>query len=391
MNNPENIYSPNWLQQLQWVLFGGSLIAAVVAFVVEGHEYLIGSLLLAFCTLVIGAWCLTRKPPLIWMVGIVCLAMVSLGWTTGDPESALFQLIIVSAIVGWRMERLRTSLLLLVLLAITPPVGSLGAPEDSSWGWWNWSMGVLIIWSFGRVIHILEQTLHQLTEARSQLIHSAAREERLRISRDVHDMVGHSLTAILLNIRAAQRALASERSDPDEAERALIDAEQIGVAGIADVRAMWIGLQQDPIVQTNTDTAQEMSTEDALLSLPDGQAVMKLLSVQEQISVCHNGDVAALKGPSALALYRVLQECITNILKHAVDKSAAIQLDVNQERILLQSSNPLAGEPSGTVPFSEQTIGLISMRERVTSLGGTFVAGEEDGRWQVRCKIPRHD
>ena len=163
MNNPANNYSPSWLQQLQWVLFGGSLIAAVVAFVVEGHEYLIGSLLLAFCTLVIGAWCLTRKPALIWMVGIVCLAMVSLGWTTGDPESALFQLIIVSAIVGWRMERLRTSLLLLVLLAITPPVGSLGAPEDSSWGWWNWSMGVLIIWSFGRVIHILEQTLHQLT------------------------------------------------------------------------------------------------------------------------------------------------------------------------------------------------------------------------------------
>ena len=159
----------------------------------------------------------------------------------------------------------------------------------------------------------------------------------------MHDMVGHSLTAILLNIRAAQRALTSHRADPDEAERALIDAEQIGVAGIADVRAMWVGLQQEPIVQTNPGTAQEMSTEDALLSLPDGEAVMKLLSVQEQISVCHNGDVAALKGPSALALYRVLQECITNILKHAVDKSASIQLDVNGDSILLQSSNLLLG------------------------------------------------
>jgi len=385
MDKTLKTHSLHWLPQLNWILFGSSLLAAVVAFVVEGHEYLLGSVLLAISTLVICTWCLTQKPSLNWSVAIVCVAMVALGWTSGDPESALFQLVLMSAVVGFSVHELRPSLALLLFLVLTPPFGNLLAHEDRSWGWWNWSMGVLIIWSFGRVILLLEQTLLELTDARSKLVDSAAREERLPISRDVHDMVGHSLTAILLNIRAASQALASDSNDYEEAKSALTDAERIGVAGIADVRAMWIGLRQEPS-ENNT----ELRADESLTSIPDGEAVLQLLSEHEQIKVTTKGDVATLTGPTALTLYRILQECITNILKYASVGSASITLNVNQDDVELLSNNNLSAGSTSPVPLSEKTIGLISMRERVTSLGGTFFAGVENDQWRIACRIPRN-
>ena len=308
----------------KWLLIGGSLFSAVVAFVAEGPFSYTVFLLLGVCVAVICCWGLTGKPSLYWCVAVVFVALLSLGWSVGEPVSAMFQAVMICAAVGWRIERLSHSLLLLLPLMLISLLVSVGSMADGDW--WNWSVGCLIVWSLGRVIQLLEQTMHELTEARSQLINSAAKEERLRISRDVHDMVGHSLTAMLLNIRAAQRALST---DSKEAALALADAEKIGSVGMKDIRTVLVAIHTDP--QMVVDDSE------ALSSIPDSESVVRLLARQEHISVSTSGDVASLPGPLALAIYRILQECITNISKHSAENTASIVLHINKDEVHLTS------------------------------------------------------
>ncbi len=128
-----------------------------------------------------------------------------------------------------------------------------------------------------------------------------------------------------------------------------------------------------------------------LSSLPNGAAVAQLLKQQKNITVSTSGEVSALQGPLAVALYRILQECITNISKYAPADTATITLNVGATDISLSSQNTLPAGASVQPVLSGKTLGLISMRERVTSLGGVFTAGAEGHLWKVSCKLPRHD
>ena len=368
-----------WLQQPQWLFVGGSLLAAAVALIAEGPGSYIGLLLVTVCVAAISLWSLCGKPSLYWVVVIVAAALLLLGWSVEEPEPALFQSVLIATAVGWRIEHFYRSVSLLLLLAAVPLLGSIGALE-ADWAWWNWSVGTVLTWSLGRVIRLLDQTLDQLTEARSRLIDSAAREERLRISRDVHDLVGHSLTAMLLNIRAARRALKTDSEETRQAQQALHDAEQVGTSGIADIRAALIDIR--------TDVDQNKHSQELLASLPDGETVLQLLQRQEHIEITTKGPIATLSGPIAVAVYRVLQECITNISRHAAPGSALISLCLDTNEVEICAENPLRERDWMNPAISEKTLGLIGMRERVTSLGGTFTAGLVDGQWRVHCRIP---
>lgn len=371
--------SHHWFTHSHRWFVGGSFIAAVVALMAEGPGDFIGLALVCVCVLTICAWSLFNKPNLYWAVSIIFIALLILGWTVEEPEPALFQSILITAAVGWRIDRLSISLTMLAALLLLPWLGSMG-PNHAEWGWWNWSVGTAFTWSLGRVIRLLEQTLTALTDARAQLIDSAAREERLRISRDVHDLVGHSLTAMLLNIRAAQRVL---DSDKDVAQQALTDAERVGTTGISEIRSALVELRDQP----NSDTAHAEQRS----SLPDGAAILALLNQQSHIDVSTSGEIASLTGPLAVTVYRLLQECITNCSKHASPGSASITLILASNELTLSSRNTLCTNNRTSPSISDKTLGLISMRERVNSLGGTFSAGIEKNHWQVQCWIPRHD
>lgn len=366
------------LNQPQWFFVGGSLISAAVALIAEGPGDYIGLALLTICVAVVCSWSLSGKPSLYWTIAIVVTALLILGWTVEDPEPALFQSILITAAVGWRVENLAKSLLLLMFLTLVPLLASLGQGE-SHWGWWNWSAGTVLTWSLGRVIRLLDLTLKELTDARAQLIDSAAREERLRISRDVHDLVGHSLTAMLLNIRAALRAL---DNDHEETRQALTDAEHIGTTGMADIRTALVDLRSDSLLTTER--------EEAFSSLPDGDAILRLLEQQTRIEVTMHGDIQQLNGPLAVAIHRILQECITNCSKYALRDTASIVLDVQSNEVILTADNAFAANHVKRLPQSAHSIGLISMRERVTSLGGSFSSGAIGNRWQINCRIPRY-
>lgn len=370
-----------WLGKSHWLFISFSLIAAVVAILAEGPGQYVGLTLLGICIVVISSWSLIGKPTLYWTIAIVTSAILTIGWTVEEPEPVLFQSILITAAVAWQIERLSHSVALLLLLASVPFLATLG-PNEAHWAWWNWSVGTLFMWSLGRVIRLLENTLQELTNARAQLIDitskNSAREERLRISRDVHDLVGHSLTAMLLNIRAAQRLMDASNSN---AQNALLDAERVGTMGIADIRTALVDLRSDPSYKSNAS--------ETLSSLPDGETVLSLLDQQEHICVTKSGEVSALKGPLAIVVYRILQECITNILKYALKNSAKINLEITADEVILTAENRMDLINVSAFP-DHKTLGLISMRERATSLGGTFSAGADRNIWTVDCRLPRH-
>ena len=185
---------------------------------------------------------------------------------------------------------------------------------------------------------------------------------------------------MLLNIRAAQRTM---DSDKQLARQALADAERVGTTGISEIRTVLVDLRN----AHREDPAQAES----LASLPDGESILRLLHEQSHIRVSHSGEIESLTGPIAISVYRLLQECITNCSKYASPGSAVISLEVEPKEILLSSSNDLLAGNKTPPSLSDRTLGLISMRERVSSLGGTFNAGVEGTQWTVYCQIPRHD
>jgi len=96
MTNPVDNDIRTWLKQPQPLFIGGSLIAAVSAVLAEGAGHSLGYVLLGLCVAVNCSWTMTGRPTLVQAVVIMTIAMVALGWTADDPESALFQPVLVS-------------------------------------------------------------------------------------------------------------------------------------------------------------------------------------------------------------------------------------------------------------------------------------------------------
>lgn|GEM_PF-2692783 len=315
---------PRWLQQPERLFVGGSVATAVLALAAECCGSPLEMLLLAANVTIISLWITCDRPGLTTAVVMVTLITIAFAWLGGTPEPALFQPILLATGVGWRMRDLGRSLTCAAALALVPLVGDLGPGAD--WGWWNWSIGAVFAWSLGRIIRNLEATHAKLAAARASLVASAARDERRRIARDVHDLVGHSLTAMLLNVRAARQALGA---DPETTASALDDAVRIGTAGLADIRASMPALR-------DFETAD--GDDQRLQALPDGRSLLALLAECSDMATTVRGDVESLRGPVAVATFRIVQECLTNIVRHARPGTASLSLEVHDRAVRLVHS-----------------------------------------------------
>jgi signal transduction histidine kinase len=201
---------------------------------------------------------------------------------------------------------------------------------------------------------------------RRELVHA----ERLRIARDLHDTVGHGIGAITVQAGAGRLAVAA--GSPDDATRALAAIEDAGRAVLRDVRWM-VGLlreDQDRFGLTDigglVDTAQRAG-----------------LAVTMQSS----GDLTTVPAAMGEAAYRIVQEAITNVLRHSAAGAAQILLTVDDGRADLRVHDP--GPPAADTTGGGH--GLPGIRERAAALGGRVAAGPDSdlGGWTVRVSLPR--
>jgi signal transduction histidine kinase len=213
-------------------------------------------------------------------------------------------------------------------------------------------------------------------QARAEAQERATLAERDRIAREIHDLVAHSLSVTMLQVTAARRIL-DDLPDPNddisEAVDALTDAERIGRQAMADIRQTVSGLAE-------AGPRRPLPTADDLPVL-----VGEFRAAGQSIDLAVSGDLSRLSGPVGLGLYRVAQESLANVAKHATDTAAEVELEVTARQARLTVRNPVTGV---RLPADNLGSGLAGMRARIEQLGGRLTAGRGGESWVVQAVVP---
>ncbi|MFB6978708.1 sensor histidine kinase [Streptomyces scopuliridis] len=210
----------------------------------------------------------------------------------------------------------------------------------------------------------------------------AVAAERARMARELHDMVANHLSAIAIHSTAAL-SLDDARTSRD----ALGVIRENSVEGLAEMRRL-IGLLRESDDTGAVSAAPTLRALDTLLeqARTNGASSGLRFTLDDR-----RGEGAALPTPIDLAAYRIIQESLTNALKHAVQGTVTVELDGSERALTVRVRSPFGDRPGPRAPGSGA--GLIGMRERVELLDGAFEAGPvtaaDGGKiWLVRAELP---
>ncbi|MFD7710568.1 sensor histidine kinase [Streptomyces sp. NPDC059785] len=209
-------------------------------------------------------------------------------------------------------------------------------------------------------------------------IANAVQADRTRIARDLHDVVGHEVSLMLLQAAGAARIM---RTDPDRAETALARVEALGQQAIIELRRM-LGL---------LSLGEECTAMHRLSDPHNLHALVERTRTDTfQVSLVCTGDPAPLPPEVDLCAYRVVQEALTNAIRHA-DQCHPVRVTVawHPAELEIQVSNRVSQDDGTSVPRHSAGWGLIGMRERVAAVGGCCRAGlQADGHFRVSASFP---
>ncbi len=244
-------------------------------------------------------------------------------------------------------------------------------------GWAPWTAGVTVALFAAALIQRQLVLVDQLRAAQAGLAERSRAEERNRIARELHDVIAHSLTVSLLHVTSARLAV---EHDPADAARALAEAERLGRESLAEVRAT-IGLVRPQA----GDAASPDGIAPPVPGLDQvGRLVAQLRETGADIGLTIDGDTTALPATTGSAVYRIVQEALTNAIRHAPGRAVTVRVAVagGQVEVAVDSAGPpaLAGAGLG--------LGLVSMRERAQAVGGTCTAGPGGTGWLVHAVLP---
>jgi signal transduction histidine kinase len=237
-------------------------------------------------------------------------------------------------------------------------------------GWGAWTVGVTFTVLAALLIRHQFMLVEQMRELQTDLAQRSRIEERSRIARDLHDVIAHSLTVSLLHVSSARLSV---EHDPEDAARALADAERLTRQSLADVRAT-VGL-----LRTTSDDGIALPPP-AIADLP--RLVDELRAAQADVSLELDGDLDALPATMGATVYRIVQESLTNAARHAPGSNVHVRVGVRDGRV------DVAVESSGS-PGGGSGMGLANMQDRAEAVGGTLLAGPEGEGWIVRASLPR--
>lgn len=270
-------------------------------------------------------------------------------------------------------------------IALVSPVWMFGAAVS---GWWGvvdpleigyvaivfvvvWALGVLMA---ARRAHVteLEEKTSRLEQAERELAERAVAEERARIARELHDVVAHSMSVI--TVQAGVGAHLIEVS-PGQAAEALTVIERTGREALEEMRRL-LAVLQGPSSHGQSPVPQP--------GLADVSRLVEQIQSAGVAATLHEEGEAAVGSPGLhLAAYRVIQEALTNVVKHAPGASAEVAIRHQPDTLTVEvcSQGPL---PDGFEPGQ----GLRGMAERVALYDGRFEAGPEDEGFRVLAVFP---
>jgi signal transduction histidine kinase len=194
-------------------------------------------------------------------------------------------------------------------------------------------------------------------------------EERLRIARELHDVISHSIATIGVQAGVAAHVLDEQ---PEQAREALLAIKAVSRDAMRDLRGM-LG-----VLRESSDAAEDRSPQPRLAQLPELIERVRGAGVPVHLSI--SGVAYSLTPATDLAAYRVVQEALTNVIRHAPGASAAVRVRYMPAELHVEVTDDGSGigEPGGGAG-SGSGHGLIGLRERALALGGTLAAAPIDG------------
>jgi signal transduction histidine kinase len=206
------------------------------------------------------------------------------------------------------------------------------------------------------------ERLAALEERTEQLL------ERNRIARELHDSIGHALTVAVVQAGAARAA-----GDPEFTERALDAIEETGRAALEDLERV-LGVLRE--AERPVSSRPTLADADRLLESARASGA--------KVGAEVTGPLDTVPGPVSREGYRILQEALTNVLRHAGSVPVRVRIRVADGTLDLEVRNPLTAAISGPGRGS----GLRGIRERAALLGGRARTGPDEGDWQVHAELP---
>ena len=322
-----------------------------------------------------------RRYPL--PVTVAVTASFLLNWAAGVDMYSYWASIVAGLVTAYTAAahlrpRLATAALACLYAAIA--VSALHGPSGLLWG------GILVggaaLAGFAlrdrrRHVSQLAELAHQLELARDENARAAVAGERARIARELHDVVAHSVSVMVVQAGAAEEVLGA---DPGKAREPLRSVQDTGRQALVELRRLLGVLRTD-------------RSEAALAPQPGLDQVGALaaqvreagLAVELRVEGARNGIPAGVD----LAAYRIVQEALTNVLKHATASHAAVHVGYRPDAIELQVLDDGHGPIGAGHDGAGTGQGLIGMRERASLYGGVVEARPRaEGGFAVRARLP---
>lgn len=368
--------SPTRRDQLPFLI--GSTAAIVVIAQVTDPGGLIELVLLAPAVAAFVVRGLVPTFPSEAFAALVLVSVAAAQIADGNLEGTFFLCVTMVLYAAWHLGSTTRAVLVLVAAAATPWITSvIVAPEELVWE--PWASACVFTFALGRLLRRQQILIEQLEAAREALAEAAVAAERKRIARELHDLAGHTLAAILLHVTGARHVL---RRDLDEAERALVDAETVGRASLDQIRSAVAALRTS---ERGTDPALAGSADlDALVDeyRRAGLEVDALLPLTR----------SELDGPVGAALHRIAREALANVARHAPGNRVELTIELVDDpstpaaavRLVVADHGRPAVEPEPDAGH----FGLVGMRERARALGGDLHAGPVADGWRVEADLP---
>ncbi len=342
-------------------------------------------------------WLTASFDPRAAYAGAALAMTVPLAWRRAAPLAVLVLVMVPLAVMDLAGERLDSGYILLVLIVAFVAVGSV---PDRRRGIAGLVLGLALLtgvfaleaestfvgdlvfvggilgsaWVLAAVLRERSDRADRLVVERDERAREAVVEERARIARELHDVVAHAVSVIAVQSGSLRRRLRHERPDDAEELRAI---EETARQALGDMRRM-LGL-----LRTDEDGL-------ALTPQPGLDQVDRLVEQVRDtglaVEVAVEGEPRPLPPGVDLAAYRIVQEALTNVLKHAGPAHARVALRYGDRELALEITDDGRGE---SVNGAGDGHGLVGMRERVSLYGGSLDARPAPGGgFQVRVRLP---
>jgi signal transduction histidine kinase len=322
-----------------------------------------------------------RAPLLCFVLTLVGVcAYYPLGYEVTDGTLATFVGVYTVAAYESRVK----SLLALGLLAVgmTWYWVTRAEPFDPTTPIWIGILG-LLSWGLGELVRTrrayttqVEALAERLERARALEARQAAWQERARLARELHDVIGHTVNVMVIQAGAGRRTLASDRG---LAERAFQTIESTGREALEELDRL-LG-----ILRTETDEP-DLLPQHGLEQLRALAGRFEDAGLPVELTI--EGEPVPLPRSLDQSAYRIIQEALTNALRHADGSVAEVAVRYRDDQLELEVANDLGGSRRPQRPAGGGR-GLIGIRERVALFGGDLEAGPQaGGGFVVRCRFP---